>query len=96
MSLGMAFQIKDDIIDVMQGQDVSGKTSCRDVIKRRPSSVLSSGMDNSIEQMHDLVSDACSSLSLSSGCTIILLSQIAQSLLAGLTKPISASRSVAV
>ena len=52
---GLSYQIVDDLKDVLQGADESGKTSSRDLELGRPNLALTLGIEHAVERLHRLI-----------------------------------------
>jgi geranylgeranyl diphosphate synthase, type II len=61
-SIGLAFQIVDDVLDVTQTSEQLGKTAGKDMAAEKVTYPALFGIDESIRQADDLVSRACASL----------------------------------
>lgn len=63
MALGMAYQIKDDILDVESSSEVLGKTSGKDAANNKPTMVSMLGLDQAkakLAELHEEALLACS------------------------------------
>ena len=61
-ALGLAFQVKDDILDVVGNAEIMGKTQGSDTSRNKTTFVSSYGLNSAIVQLEDLKSVAISSL----------------------------------
>lgn len=61
-ALGLAFQVKDDILDVVGNSEVMGKPQGSDISRDKTTFVSSYGLNSAIAQLEDLKSVAISSL----------------------------------
>jgi geranylgeranyl pyrophosphate synthase len=59
-SLGLAFQIMDDMLDATQTEGTTGKTTGRDIAAGKPSYVAAAGIVNSMAEVERLVHSAIS------------------------------------
>ncbi|TFL19338.1 polyprenyl synthetase family protein [Jannaschia formosa] len=60
--IGEAFQVADDLLDVMQGEADTGKPTGQDAIHGRPSAVATYGVDGAIRRLEDILSGAIASI----------------------------------
>lgn len=60
---GLAFQVQDDILDVVSDTSVLGKTQGADIARNKPTYVSLLGLDGARRKAHDLVAEAGSALS---------------------------------
>ena len=60
--IGEAFQVADDLLDVLQPSDVTGKPSGQDAAHDRPSAVSMYGVDGAIRRLEDILSGAIASI----------------------------------
>ncbi|WP_298437867.1 polyprenyl synthetase family protein [uncultured Jannaschia sp.] len=60
--IGEAFQVADDLLDVMQPSDVTGKPVGQDALHGRPSAVGELGIDGAIRRLEDILSGAIASI----------------------------------
>jgi geranylgeranyl pyrophosphate synthase len=68
-SLGLAFQIADDVLDVTATTDQLGKTAGRDAALRKSTYPLLLGVEGAMSRAHRLADDACESLRRTGGLT---------------------------
>jgi geranylgeranyl pyrophosphate synthase len=61
---GLAFQVQDDILDVVSETNMLGKTQGADVARNKPTYVSLLGLDGARCKAHDLVEQAAAALSL--------------------------------
>jgi geranylgeranyl pyrophosphate synthase len=61
---GLAFQVQDDILDVVSDTSVLGKTQGADIARNKPTYVSLLGLDGARSKAHDLVEQAGTALSL--------------------------------
>ncbi|MDO8908372.1 MAG: polyprenyl synthetase family protein [Pseudohongiella sp.] len=61
---GLAFQVQDDILDVVGETSVLGKTQGADIARNKPTYVSLLGLDGARRKAHDLVEQAGAALSL--------------------------------
>jgi geranylgeranyl diphosphate synthase type II len=60
--IGEAFQVADDLLDVLQPEAETGKPVGQDAVHDRPSAVASYGVDGAIARLEDILSGAISSI----------------------------------
>ncbi|MEO0398655.1 MAG: polyprenyl synthetase family protein [Pseudomonadota bacterium] len=65
--LGEAYQVADDICDVLSSEEETGKPAGADSRNGRPNSVHYFGLEGAIEQLNDLIDDAVRAIPLSPG-----------------------------
>ena len=61
-SIGLAFQIVDDVLDVTQTSEQLGKTAGKDIAAEKTTYPALFGVDKSLKQADTLVDTACASL----------------------------------
>ncbi|WP_371156073.1 polyprenyl synthetase family protein [Jannaschia sp. 2305UL9-9] len=60
--IGEAFQVADDLLDVLQPADVTGKPVGQDAAHDRPSAVAQFGVEGAIRRLEDILSGAIASI----------------------------------
>lgn len=70
--IGLAFQVQDDILDVISDTSVLGKTQGADMARNKPTYVSLLGLDGARRKAHDLVEQAGSALTLIPADTAML------------------------
>ena len=60
--IGEAFQVADDLLDVLCSEDETGKPSGQDLINQRPNAVSAYGVDGAKQKLRDILGGAISSI----------------------------------
>ena len=61
-NIGLAFQIRDDILDVIQSQEILGKNKNSDIKNNKITYIDLVGLDNAKEKAKDLTDNALNSI----------------------------------
>ena len=60
--IGEAFQVADDLLDVLCSEDETGKPAGQDLINQRPNAVSAYGVDGAKQKLRDILGGAISSI----------------------------------